>query len=383
MDSRLIRLAADGTELWSAQGYQRPSSLCANRSDHSLWLADRLGGQVAHLSNLGDELWSSASAGAPLADSVSAIPSDGSCWLADVVGARAIHLSEAGAELWSGQVLDAAGVSYCYPSPALVASNPSDGSAWVIDRVAGACCICQRAVKQLWWARTSATAAAGTRDGSCWWAGAAAAHLSALGEELWSGQVALVGSQDSSLSVNERDGSVWVGYSDFPGVGQIVHVAADGRTLWSGSGFEMVWSVAVNATDGSCWAADSYGGRLVHLSVTGEETWSAWACCPFVSLDSSDGSLWLAECGSGQIVHAAVPQATHNFYLTANTPAPPVVLSGGTTASSAIPVDTLTTASPPGPGPTAAQVATSHLRRTRAPPTPRRATSPALTSSSH
>jgi DNA-binding beta-propeller fold protein YncE len=48
---------------------------------------------------------------------------------------------------------------------------------------------------------------------------------------------------------------------------QVVHLAASGRELWRGGGFNRPVSVSVNPNDGSCWVADTYNNQVVHLVI--------------------------------------------------------------------------------------------------------------------
>jgi hypothetical protein len=340
--NQLDHLAADGTLLWSGKGFGRVTSISANTTDDSLWVADRQGEEVVHLSAAGGTLWSSA--GAPLADCLSANAADGSCWMADFVGGRVTRLSRDGAELWSGQVLGPM-ASFCEPAPSLVATNPTDGSCWVLDPTDGRLLHLSAAGEQLWVGAGSFTGAVAvnSHDGSCWVGRATdIVHLSAAGEELWSGPASAYVPIVSSISVNSRDGSVWVGCNYGAGTdGQVLHFAADGRALWMSDWSDSGQAVAVNETDGSCWVSASDCRRgLVLLSVTGEELASAPARCTLGLTAAPDGSAWMSECLTGQVARYVATQAAHNFYLTANTPNPPVVLSGGAASLSAIAVDT-------------------------------------------
>ena len=65
-----------------------------------------------------------------------------------------------------------------------------------------------------------------------------------------------------SLSVDATDGSCWVADSENC---PVVHLRADGVQLWRGGGFFVPWSISVNSSNGSVWVADTYDGQVVHL----------------------------------------------------------------------------------------------------------------------
>jgi len=116
------------------------------------------------------------------------------------------------------------------------------------------------------------------------------------------------------VSVNATDGACWV--ADYSS-GEVVKLSADvpdgyDVSVDTGShitvhGFDSPLSVSVNSADGSCWVADYYGDRMVKLSAdvpagydVSVDTGSHIAVRGFgsprsVSVDSADGSCWAAD----------------------------------------------------------------------------------------
>jgi len=117
-----------------------------------------------------------------------------------------------------------------------------------------------------------------------------------------------------SISVNPTDGSCWV--ADL-GSNQVVHLAADGAELMRAGGFNEPYSVSVNPTDGSCWVADSRAGepghewgQVVHLAADGTELWrgggypsSSDHHPQSVCVNPTDGSCWVVY--QSDVVHLA------------------------------------------------------------------------------
>jgi len=106
-----------------------------------------------------------------------------------------------------------------------------------------------------------------------------------------------------SVSVNPTDGSCWV--ADLYGA-RVVHLSAAGEELWrSASGaFPRPTAVSVNPTDGSCWVAGY--SQVVHLSAAGEELWRRSGVGDgraTVSVNPADGSCWVAEYYNHQVWH--------------------------------------------------------------------------------
>lgn len=133
VDSVVVHLGADGTELVRVGGFARLRSVSANPTDGSCWVADEgrpipdtCGGfvdcAVVHLAEDGTELWRGESFDRP--QWVSVNPSDGSCWVANTWNNQVVHLAADGTELWRRG-------GFC--GPTAVSVNSGDGSCWVAD----------------------------------------------------------------------------------------------------------------------------------------------------------------------------------------------------------------------------------------------------------
>ncbi|MFB3882733.1 MAG: S-layer homology domain-containing protein [Armatimonadota bacterium] len=124
------------------------------------------------------------------------------------------------------------------------------------------------------------------------------------------------------VAVNPTDSSVWVAAG-----GSIMHLAADGSIIDQFDGFTApgatggivpAGSIAVNATDGSCWFGDYYDpiaypetpSELVHLAADGTQLLRLGFPDRFVvsvSVNSTDGSCWMGtfSWSGGQVIHMA------------------------------------------------------------------------------
>jgi len=102
-----------------------------------------------------------------------------------------------------------------------------------------------------------------------------------------------------AVSVSSADGSCWVAdtYND-----RVVHLDAFGTALSTTPDIEGPRSVSVDPTNGSCWTVDTFNNSVLHLDASGGITSSTPALAPFaVSANPSDGSCWVAAISS--IVH--------------------------------------------------------------------------------
>ena len=299
-------------EAWRGGAFVDPVSVSVNTEDGSCWVADFEGSAVAHLREDGTELWRGGESGwlYPFPTSVSVNTADSSCWVAG--GSTGVtHLAADGTGLLRLLDVGAAAGSVA----------PSDGSYWV--HLGGAVARLAEDGTELslttgfcnsgdYWQILSVNPA----DGSCW-AGAYVdrplAHLAANGNILWSGgEFADV----MCVSANPRDGSCWVGAEvhETPAQGgetayYVIHLAEDGTELWRGqrSTENRVWSVCVNAADGSCWVAK--GVEVVHLGANGAELWHGpgFGNVFCVSPNSADGSCWVADRATREIIHLVIP----------------------------------------------------------------------------
>jgi PKD repeat protein len=105
-----------------------------------------------------------------------------------------------------------------------------------------------------------------------------------------------------ALAVNPSDGSCWAGLP-FGLSGQVVHLSSNGDELWQAPGNLPATSLSVDPADGSVWLASTTS--VVHLSSTGEEEWRGtdFYTPQSVSVNSADDSCWVADTGDDQVVH--------------------------------------------------------------------------------
>jgi len=109
-----------------------------------------------------------------------------------------------------------------------------------------------------------------------------------------------------SVAVNPTDGSCWAATG-----GSVMHLAADGTILSQANGFGAAWSVSVNSVDATCWVADSGGNQVVHLGANEAQVWRGggfnWPRS--VSVNPTDGSCWVADTGHNEVVHVSAAGA--------------------------------------------------------------------------
>jgi len=115
---RVTHLANDGTVLWSGAGFRAPRSVSVFPEDGSCWVADEDDFRLIHLAADGSELWS---ASLPQPTCVSVNPSDGSVWVGSAWGLLA-HVSPEGSMLW-----------WAWASDGIwsLSVDGADGSVWV------------------------------------------------------------------------------------------------------------------------------------------------------------------------------------------------------------------------------------------------------------
>ncbi len=356
---RVIHFAANGTVLWQGQGdeFADPRDISVNRSDGTCWVA--VTQAVIHLGVDGKVL-RRIEAAVTSPRSLSVNPADGSCWVADYSEGVFYPTNLVEHFNSNGALLSATEVA----APQRVSVDSHDGSCWVVG-YEYTVTTPQQGITHLaadgsviWSGPTGVEPhqldwdiAANRTDGSCWvlggmhewgmvwWPSSSRfARLSALGEELWSGDgygagpiaanasdgscwvidrsvdtlhtraVSHVGADGSLLlqtggfdyplwlSVDPNDGSCWV--ADWNAV---VHMARDGSEMSRSEGFTMPVCVSVNTTDRSCWVAN--GEQVVHLGTDGAELWrgDGFEGAIAVSANSADGSCWVAD--AGQVIH--------------------------------------------------------------------------------
>lgn len=145
------------------------------------------------------------------------------------------------------------------------------------------------------------------KDGSIWVADTDAVRvrkLSAAGQDLFelnsTSTPPAFTTNPGSLSVDPRDGSCWVAVFD-----TIYKYSADGKQLAKVEGFnEPV--VAVNPLNGDCWVADSSNARVVRLSAAGGQL--AEIQIPdltqpkSISVNPKDGSCWVLDAFTRKLV---------------------------------------------------------------------------------
>ena len=294
LDSAVVHLAGDGTELSRVAGFNGAWYVAADPTDGSCWVADYLHDQVVKLSKEGGELWRGSGFSHPTAVSVN--PADGSCWVADRENSRVVRLSASGPVLWSSD--DASG----FLAPIAVSVNPSDGSCWVGDYLSNdVVCLASDGTELLREGAFSyhTALAANSQDGSCWVSDLhhnRIVRLDASGAAAWQGGNV---EAPTGVSVNATDGSCWV--TDW-GHSQVVHLAESGDELWRGGGWDWPSTLGgdyaqVSPNDGTCWVADVYDNQVVHLAESGAELWRGTILDTYLSMsvNASDGSVWVSS----------------------------------------------------------------------------------------
>ncbi len=93
--SSVSHLAEDGTVLWTSDAFSEASSVAANPTDGSCWVADWGTREVIHLAEDGAELGRVTGLGH---SRVSVSPVDGSCWACDEANGQVVHLGVSGYE---------------------------------------------------------------------------------------------------------------------------------------------------------------------------------------------------------------------------------------------------------------------------------------------
>ncbi len=179
------------------------------------------------------------------------------------------------------------------------------------------CAACSEDLVEVWrspWGVVTSVSV-DSADGSCWAAvGDKVIHFGAdgtvLGETpgfLW----------PSAVSANRADGSCWVSeygntyhehyWAPEDGGERVAHIGEDGEVLWSRAGFNSVWDLSANPTDGSCWVAHTGNDEVVHLAAEGSELWRGGDFDrPLgVSVNEADGSCWVADTYNWQMAHLA------------------------------------------------------------------------------
>jgi DNA-binding beta-propeller fold protein YncE len=365
VDYGIVRLAADGRQLWRTSGVGvPPGPISLDPSDGSAWFGDFNSAEVVHLSPGGDELWRGGAFDSPGA--VAASSPHGGCWVADLLwdslsdypsgdlvflGADGTELWRSEPEMWAQHVTYAEDISLC--------ADPADGTCWVywkgrpdtivhiaqdgtellrtvggfedlfdlaVNPANGSCRVlgqwtviggsvgCRFGEDGAELGRTELDLqyhpclALNPSDGS-WWVAASGlsstdiVHLAEDGTELWRGSVA---EQTRALAVDPTDGSCWAAGGFDAYYSWVAHLRADGTELWrgQGTGFNGPASLAVNPADGSCWVADTENHQVVHLGADGTELWRGGDFDPLgrISVDAADGSCWVV---AGDVVHLA------------------------------------------------------------------------------
>jgi hypothetical protein len=243
--SLTIHLSKDGTELWRRTGLGW--DLAVNESDGSVWTTSGTwgmnpdnsiwaSGRVYHLAADGSELWT---AEFPYVLSSPAVNGgDGSVWVVatDFAIPRVVHVSS------SGEVLDEVPFGSPVQAIAAITVSPSDGSVYgTAESRAGVTgdfeshAFRMAGDGNLMWLRNGfvipGAIGLNAADGSVWVAdagsgaeefspGSAVVHLAADGTELWRGGTF---NAPLDIEVSRLDGSVWI--VDWFN-GQLVHLAA-------------------------------------------------------------------------------------------------------------------------------------------------------------
>ena len=100
-------------------------------------------------------------------------------------------------------------------------------------------------------------------------------------------------------NVSERGESTWVANVNLPN-GEAVKLASDGTELVrkNPTGFFEARFVSVNSRDGSVWVGDPNSGRVAKLSTDGQETRNLFLDPTSLAVDVTDDAVWI---GTGNI----------------------------------------------------------------------------------
>jgi len=295
-----------GGAAWRGGSFTEPTTIFEGphpgNSCGYLWVLDQGAGQVVALSTTDPsqvtELWR-GSVPQPTAMGVS--PDDGSVWVASA-DRRIHHFASDGCRIWRGTSFsDLGGLSVF----------GSDGSCWITDRSQNR--LCRVAPDGTWLVDRTyprdvlpLNVLVDQRDGSAWvvFQTEKIEHVSSTGETLatWTGF-----GRPFGIQYNPHDNSFWV--SDGGGTGEIIHLAPDGTVLSRTAG--LYGHISVNPSDDSCWVADPVHDVVVHLAAGGSEILrlSGFSDPESVAVDATDGSIWLAE--SPNTPDEGTPRVSH------------------------------------------------------------------------
>jgi PKD repeat protein len=271
----IIRLAADGSVRQHLDGTFDAAAV--NVRDDSFWATTTATGELTHVASNGGVLWQGDGydfLGWRSVRSLDINPTDGSVWFGEAAedwdDDCVHHLAANGTELWTS--------TDWMPPVYAVSVNPSDGSCWV-----------------------SSTA---------WFMVHFISHYSEDGTPLWTGWAY----RPLSVSVDSGDGSVWYTDGMSPILwGYVIHLAADGSSVWSSAPeqFGDPYAVAANPRDGSCWVGDR--DQLIYLAAGGSELWRAagygpdqWGGAGTLAVNPRDGSCRLASVSGGYVARLDV-----------------------------------------------------------------------------
>lgn len=251
------------------QGFSQPLSLSINASDGSCWVADTDAISVKKLSATGQKL---ATLDPPVFESqpasVAVDPRDGSCWVAtrDTIykfSSDAKQLSKSGG----------------FNEP-VITVNPTNGECWVADSSNARVVRLSAAGKQLGVMQIEGISqpksiSINPKDSTCWVLDAfthKVVKLSADGKVLVEAAAAPPGGAIMSTYLSASpDGGCWVAVMIDMMNDQVIKLSADGKEVLKISGFGMPSGLASDPRDGSCWVADTNGGRIVKISSGGQK----------------------------------------------------------------------------------------------------------------
>ncbi len=319
----LVHLASNGTVLWEDRGLLRPTCAAVSPADGGYWLAGagecygpRKAPWVARFDASGQELWRR-----PLpypAHSLSLDTVDSSVWVAEdgAIG----HFSSDGTPLpFSG--------TYEGYIRVYLALNPRDRSVWVYSAAGLEHYSAAGALLQTFTYDWSLYLGQFAPDGSLWTAGG----YYDLATREWSCRLlhispggALTVLEDvvypRSLSVNQRDGSVWVCDQETDldrATPYVSHLDASGRPLWRGIEQWDDRLVAVDSRTGNCWVSGAgmgsrFGYPLYVLSPSGETLDDLGPELGYFrplsfAVNPANGALWIADESCGYRIFSAPP----------------------------------------------------------------------------
>ena len=296
----VLHIGIDGSLLSQTNGFLSPGAISA-APDGGCWVCDADLHATVRLSADGQELWRDEAFSRPWALSVSL--ADGTGWVADYDGS----VTRLGAD---GELLATAPIYF----PKSVSAT-TDGGCWV----AGGGSPLYAYVVRLGPDGSGVAAGSGFTDpksvaadplsGHAWVVDASDVVVLDAGANELARQRGL--STVAGVSVDASDGSCWIADTNAHSVVRVSPV--DGSVLMQQTTVYAPGVVAPSTTDHSCWIAAAGGIQIIHMSSAGAELWSETGICVWpssISTNMADGSAWVASPLWNSITHVGADGST-------------------------------------------------------------------------